>query len=309
MIRSIRFGNMFMGEEGDQHPYLIDRDPFKIIDNLYYVGNLWCASHLIDTGDGLILLDVPAFAGYPGLLINIQKLGYTIDDIKYIVISHAHTDHYGCVKALTHRCHAKTFMGRVDTEDMMAQPERTARLDAGLGPYNEAFVPDVMLEDGDVIELGNIRMRCVLTPGHTVGVMSHFWEMEHEGKTVRVGIYGGSGYGSLSTEGLKKFGLPMSMQTSFVESIEKVWDEPVDVMLGNHPFHSDEYQKSLRAKKGEKDPFIDPTEWHRYLTELRTGFEEFLNYTPEQGAALFGQTHFNEYYEDFFRMEEELKNQ
>ena len=37
------------------------------------MGNLWCASHLIDTGDGLLLLDVPAASGYPGLLINIQK--------------------------------------------------------------------------------------------------------------------------------------------------------------------------------------------------------------------------------------------
>ena len=299
-VKFIRFGNMFPPEDAKEHPYLIDREPFKIIDNLFYVGNLWCASHLIDTGDGLVLLDVPCASGYPGLLYNINKLGFRIDDVKYIVVSHAHTDHYGCVKALVHRTHAKTFLGRVDADDMLNNPERTKRLDLGLGVYNEPFIPDVKLEDGDVIELGNLRMRCVLTPGHTIGVMSHFWEMEHEGKKLHVGIYGGSGYGSLSTEGLRKFGQPLEMQRIFVESIQKVWDEPVDVMLGNHPFHSDEYQKNRRSLTEKSNPFIDPSEWHRFLTELKTGFEEFLTYTPDQMRDLFAESHLKEYYGDLF---------
>lgn len=296
----IRFGNMFPPKEAIEHPYLIDRDPFHIAGNLYYVGNMWCASHLIDTGDGLILLDVPCASGYPGLLYNIQKLGFRIDDIKYIIISHAHTDHYGCVNALVHRTHAKTFMGTVDTQDMLKNPERTKQLDAGLGPYNESFVPDVQLEDGDIVELGNTKIRCVLTPGHTVGVMSHFWDMQDGDRTIHVGIYGGSGYGSLSTEGLKKFGLPLSMQQTFLDSIQKVWDEPVDLMLGNHPFHSDEYQKHMRSLTEKQNPFIDPTEWHRFLQELKDGFVEFLSYTPEQAAELFAETHLMEYYGDTF---------
>ena len=296
----IRFGNMFPPQEAQERPYLIDRDPFRIAGNLYYVGNMWCASHLIDTGEGLMLLDVPCASGLPGLLYNIQKLGFRVEDVKYIVISHAHTDHYGCVKALVHRTHAKTFLGRVDAQDMLGNPERTRQLDAGLGPYNESFVPDVQLEDGDVIELGNVKMRCVLTPGHTIGVMSHFWDMEVDGKTIHVGIYGGAGYGSLSTEGLKKFGQPLSMQQTFVDSIDKVWDEPVDLMLGNHPFHSDEYQKHKRSLTEETNPFIDPTEWHRFLTELKEGFAKFLTYTPEQSAALFAESHLMEYYGDTF---------
>ncbi len=299
-VKFIRFGNMFPPEEAKLHPYLIDKDPFKIAGNLYYVGNMWCASHLIDTGEGLVLLDVPCASGYPGLLYNIQKLGFKVDDVKYIVISHAHTDHYGCVNALVHRTHAKTFMGRVDTEDMLNNPERTKRLDDGLGPYNESFIPDVKLEDGDVIELGNLKMRCVLTPGHTIGVMSHFWDMDVDGKKIHVGIYGGSGYGSLSTEGLKKFGLPLTMQEVFLQSIEKVRNEPVDLMLGNHPFHSDEYQKHKRSLTEKENPFIDPSEWQRFLDELGTGFKEFLNYSPEQMKELFAESHLMEYYGDTF---------
>lgn len=294
----IRFGNMFPEEDAIQKPYLIDTDPFRIAGNLYYVGNLWCSSHLIDTGDGLALLDVPTASGYPGLLYNIQKLGFRVEDVRWIIVSHAHTDHYGCVQALKHRTHATTYMGRVDTEDMLAHPKRTRELDAGLGAYNESFVPDILLEDGDVIEMGSVKMRCVLTPGHTVGVMSHFWEMDLDGRRIRVGIYGGAGFGSLTDEGLKKFSLPKTMQEAFLESIDKVWDEPVDLMLGNHPFHSDIYQKHVRQQMGEKEPFIDPTEWHRFLTELETGYRLFRSFTPEQTKEMFAASHLMEYYQD-----------
>ena len=69
--------------------------PFKIIGNLYFVGSYCQSSHLIDTGDGLILIDT----GYPQnlyLLINsIYKLGFSPYDVKYIIHSHGHYDHGG----------------------------------------------------------------------------------------------------------------------------------------------------------------------------------------------------------------------
>lgn len=300
MEMNIRFGNMMPPEEAKQRPYLIDREPFHIAGNLYYVGNMWCASHLIDTGSGLILLDVPAASGLPGLYYNINKLGFRIDDVKYIIVSHAHTDHYGCVNAIVHRTHAKTFISGADAQDMRGKPELMKKLNEGLGPYNECFEPDVELKDGDIIELGNTKIRCVLTPGHTVGVMSHFWTMEADGRTVNVGIFGGAGYGSLAADRLRKSGLPLSIQQTFFDSIDKVWDEKVDLMLGNHPFHSDEYQKHMRQLKGEKEPFIDPSEWHRFLTELREGCRAFIVHTDENLNPPFTGSRLMEYYEGVF---------
>lgn len=295
----IRFGNMFPTEEQMERPYLIDTEPFKIVDGLYYVGNLWCSSHLIDTGDGLALLDVPTGSGYPGLLYNIQKLGYRVEDIRYILISHAHADHFGCAMALKYRTGATIYMGRVDTEDMRAHAARTERkLKVGKSAYNEEVVPDVLLDDGDVIELGDLKIRWVLTPGHTVGVMSHFWDMKVEGRTLHVGIYGGAGFGALSEEGLKQAEMPKEMQTEFLVSVDKVWEEPVDLMLGNHPFHSDIYQKHVREMRGEKDPFIDPEEWQRFLTEIRTDYTIFRELTGDEIHELFRETRLMEYYGD-----------
>lgn len=85
-----------------RRPYLLNRPPFRIAGNLYFVGNEWCSSHLIDTGEGLILLDTPCASALPGLVNNIWSLGFSLEDLKYIIVSHAHTDHYGAVRALVH---------------------------------------------------------------------------------------------------------------------------------------------------------------------------------------------------------------
>jgi len=74
--------------------------PFKIIGNLYFVGSHHASTHIIDTGDGLIMID----SGYPQtlylVLANMSDLGLNFRDIKYIVHSHGHYDHLGATKAL-----------------------------------------------------------------------------------------------------------------------------------------------------------------------------------------------------------------
>lgn len=297
MLKTIsRFGNMNPPKAYMERPYLLDRDPFPISDNLFFVGNLWCSSHLIDTGEGLILLDTPCASGLPGLINNISKLGYRTSDIRYIVVSHAHTDHYGAVAALKYMTGAKTFIGRVDGEDIRRPPEYLVRMNQSFGYYNEFFTPDVEVEDGDIIELGNTSIRCVLTPGHTRGVMSHFWQTYVDGKPKKVGIYGGAGFLALAKSSLEANGQPLYLREVFVQSIDKVWDEEVDIMLGNHPFHSDVYQKHQRVLAGETGAFEDKAEWHRYLQELRGEYHEFLNMTPQEISQQFAKSNLLAYY-------------
>lgn len=291
-----RFGNMMPPAEYMTSPYKMDRAPIKIIDGLWFVGNLWTSSHLIDTGDGLILLDTCCTGSLPGLIRNITELGFKLSQLRYIVLSHAHSDHYGAANALAALSGAKVLMGRVDADYMRTHPERMAHWNSSTGSYNENPHLDGELEDGDIVTLGNVRMRCVLTPGHTVGVMSHFWDMQDNGRTLHVGIYGGAGFVSVSEKSLREDGNDLSLRDAFAASIDKVWDEKVDVMLGNHPFHNDTYIKAGRAAAGNGNPYIDPTEWQRYLTELRTRFHDFLTKTPEQVDEMYAESQFCGYY-------------
>ena len=69
--------------------------PFSIFGNLYFVGNADVGSYLIDTGDGLILIDT-AYPTTRALLVqSIWEAGFNPGDIKYILHTHGHFDHFG----------------------------------------------------------------------------------------------------------------------------------------------------------------------------------------------------------------------
>lgn len=290
-----RFGNMNPPVSMLKHSYLTSIDPFKIIGNLYYVGNAFCSTHLIDTGDGLIILDVPCVGDLPYLVNSIWRAGFDPRDIKYIIISHAHVDHYGSVRAMVHLTGAKTMLGELDIQDMREHPERFEEMHRAFGGGNEGFEADIALKDGDIIELGNTKIRCALIPGHTIGTMAHFWDVVDNGKTYHVGIYGGAGFITLSDEWIAKNGLPASIRDTFVKSIDKVWNEKVDIMLGNHPFHNDTLKKRNHLLAGDKNAFIDTTEWQRFLQELKDTFSAYRKMTPDEIKKAYEVSSFMEY--------------
>jgi metallo-beta-lactamase class B len=272
--------------------YLMKEDPFNIIGNIYYIGNTWAASYLIDTGDGLMLLDTPCWPEFWMWIDSIRQLGFDPMDIKTLVISHNHPDHIGCVQPLlAMNPKIKTYMGEIDGQASITSVQNIKFTKSTY--QNQAFVPDVLLKDGDYVELGNTKIKCVLTPGHTKGGMSWFWTVKDKGKKYNVGYYGAAGFSTMALNRLLSSGMTMeealAYQQVFLDSINKVWDEQVDVNLGNHPFHNDTFEKAERNKilKDKDNAFIDPTEWHRYLTELRDCYTEFLKMTPEEVTEMY----------------------
>src|SRR3954468_13997338 len=68
--------------------------PFKLFDNLYYVGPGFVSSWLIPTPGGLILIDTAQEPYIDHVVDSIKKSGFDPKDIKYIVLSHGHLDHF-----------------------------------------------------------------------------------------------------------------------------------------------------------------------------------------------------------------------
>jgi len=290
-----RFGNMNPPANLAKHPYNLAVEPFNIKGNLYYIGAAQNSTHLIDTGNGLIILDVPPIEYLPYVVNNVWKLGFNPREIKLIIISHAHADHYASVNALKAITRAKVAISKVDADDMDSKPLIYEEHVKEFGAFNENFIPDFTLEDGQIIELGNTKIKCVLIPGHTLGVMAHFWECFDNDKTYKVGIYGGAGFITLQDSMLTRFHFPQSLRDDFLVSIDKVWNEPVDIMLGNHPFHNDTWKKRAAQLAGDEDAFVDPQEWHRFLTELRESCKYFLSLSAEEAADQMKESRFMEY--------------
>ena len=107
---------MFTRKKDVKNPWEGKLDPFKIIGNVYFVGTFQSSVHLIDTGDGLILIDT----GYSNALYlvirSIYMLGFDPKDIKYIIHTHWHWDHTEGTRALVDLSGAKTLIGRNDEE-------------------------------------------------------------------------------------------------------------------------------------------------------------------------------------------------
>lgn len=295
MTKFNRFGNMMPPEEVAERPYLQIAKPFKIIGDLFYVGNVFCSSLLINTGEGLALLDTPPIDQLPYLIDSIWQLGHDIREIKHIILSHAHVDHYGSVAALVSITGALTYMGELDVADMRNRPEWFADHNKFGKGFNESFDADVELKDGEILELGNKKIRCVLTPGHTIGTMSHFWEEQENGNKYRLGIYGGAGFVTLSPKFAVK-GVDLDeTKRIFRKSIDKVWDEKVDIMLGNHPFHNDLLMKRSRELSGERDVYYNPEEWRTFLQELKDQFDVFCELSEVEIESMYKESNYGIY--------------
>ena len=256
------------------HPWEGYVKPFKIFGNLYFVGTKPASTHLIDTGDGLIVID-PGFPQSLYLVINnICELGFRIKDIKYIVMTHGHYDHLGATKALKELTGAKTFIGKEDLTYANGTVDLTWAKELGT-EYYEAFEPDVLISHNDIIELGNTKILCMDAPGHTPGTKAFFFDVTDGKKTLKAAMHGGVGMNAMKRQFLDKYGLSTDIREKFVPAIESFIDKEVDIFLGNHVENNDTVGKSLKMTESF-NPFIDKNEWKRFLSECIRCYNEII---------------------------------
>ena len=250
--------------------------PFRIFGNLYYVGNQDAGAHLIDTGDGLILIDT-TYPTTAALLVNsIWEIGFRIQDIKMILHSHGHFDHFGATALIKTLSGAKTYLGEADALMFREHPE-LALIECNRHSYLELFTPDVEMKNDDLISLGHTVIRVLSTPGHSAGTMSFFTEVVESGNKLTAGMFGGSGLNTLCQEFIVEHNLTES-RTQFVTSLERLKLEKVDIVLGNHAPQNNTVakRKHMLGQPDASNPFIDQSEWLDMLDRVRAWYENML---------------------------------
>ncbi len=219
-------------------------EPFKIVANVYFVGTFQASSHVIDTGDGLIMIDT----GYSDTLYlvidSLYKLGFKPEDVKYIINTHWHGDHTEATAAMANLSGAKTVIGIEDFEKA-----------------KKYFTADITVKDGDKLTLGNTTLKFMETPGHTKGTVSFFFNTEEPGKTYRVGMFGGAGANTLASGRFDYDGC----REGYRESIKRLRSESVDVFIGNHTWNNNTWEYGELLRKTGENKFIDPSLWTRFL--------------------------------------------
>lgn len=249
--------------------------PFKIADQLYYVGDKKVCIHLIDTGDGLILLD-SGYLGATHLLVeSIWRAGFDPKNVRWIIHTHGHYDHFGASEEFRIMYGTKLAISRVDAESLREKPHRSCIFE-DIFPCAKTPEFDYEIEDGEIFELGNMKIRCVLTPGHTDGVLSLFFEVTDNGKRYLAGMFGGAGTNAVTLPFTFYDERSADCAGQMISSIEKIWNEPVTIHIGNHPGNNHTLERRAKQLKEGGNPFVAPDSWKEFLGEVKTTVEEII---------------------------------
>jgi len=251
--------------------------PFRIFGNTYYVGTAELSAILIAGSGGLVLLDAALPQSAPLIDASIASLGFRTADVRLIVTSHTHFDHVGGLAALQ----------RASGAVVAASPRAAEALrDGKPNPDDPQFTipgndfPRVrevrVVDDGETLTVGDVRVKAHFTPGHTPGSTSWSWRSCEEARCVDV-VYADS-LNAVSADDFRfsGSGSAPSIVDSFERSIDAVEALPCDVLLSPHPGFFGMQEKLRRLEAGETDAFVDAGACRAYAGAARARLRERL---------------------------------
>ncbi|ESQ76053.1 subclass B3 metallo-beta-lactamase [Asticcacaulis sp. AC402] len=273
------FGLSFLSPaaQADEDPsWSAPHEPYRIVDNIWYVGTQGIGVYLITTNQGHMLIDGATEDGAAVVEANIKTLGFDLKDIKYIVETHAHYDHVGGLARL------KASTG---AELVASIPDRPA-LEAGAhdgdntnGPATfPAVKVDRIVGEGGTITLADSTLMARLTPGHTKGATSWTMTVLDNGQPRRVMFVSSMTVaGNVLVDNKAYPHIVRDYRIAFdrLETID------VDILLTSHPSVANmeaKYlkQKTIKYPEDKAQPFVDPTEFPRFVAQSRAAFEAEL---------------------------------
>jgi metallo-beta-lactamase class B len=256
--------------------------PFRIADNLYYVGSQDLAAYLVTTSAGNILINANLPSSPAQIEASVEQLGFRWRDTKVLLVGQAHMDHAGGVAQIKRETGARLKVMEYDAAVVEAGGQNDFLLGTGaVTTYPPAHVDDV-LHDGDTVSLGGVTLTAHRTGGHTRGCTT--WTMrvhvsgEPAGKIRNVVIVGGytlwSDYRLVATTGQVTSypGIAEDFQRTFA-MLRKL---PCDVFLADHGERFNMLQKLSRMPKEGDAVWIDPAGYQAVVDAGEQSFQKAL---------------------------------
>lgn len=155
--------------------WLATRAPQRLFGNTYLVGFDGLSVVLIDSGDGLILIDGALPQAAPHILANVRALGFDPLKIKYILSTEPHFDHAGGLAALARDTGATVVASKAAAEGLRIGAHLSNDPQLGYGGTWPGVGAVRTVKPGEVLKLANVAITAEATPGHTMGSMSWRW--------------------------------------------------------------------------------------------------------------------------------------
>jgi metallo-beta-lactamase class B len=256
--------------------------PFKVLDNLYYIGPGYVSVWLIPTSAGIILIDTAQEPYVDHVIDSIKKSGFDPKDIKYILLSHGHLDHVGGAARIQELSGARVAALAEDWD---------LNEKIGVTPGRDGSAPprmpkrDMVLKEGDTLTLGGETLKFYKHPGHTAGSLSAEFTVYDNGTPHKAFMFGGPG---------PRGGVNGAQQ--FLDSVNRVAAIPgievavhVHSWLTSYPYPNGgilEREIKLKARKpGEPNPYVDAEAWKQWVKIAQAGAQQYLDEQKKKEAT------------------------
>jgi metallo-beta-lactamase class B len=239
-------------------------DPVKVFDNLYFLGQSEYSVWAVTTSAGIILIDsIFDYSVDDEVAGGLRTLGLDPATIKYVVISHGHSDHSGGAKYLQDKFNARVILGAADWDLLDKSTQTKPRR-------------DMVATDGQKLTLGDTTLTLYNTPGHTLGTLSTLIPVTDHGTPHVAAHWGGTAFNW------------MANRAAYItpEHPDRFWFETysasarrfkdiaakagADVLISNHLIFDGSKTKLpaiLQRKPGDPNPYVIGTAAvQRYLT-------------------------------------------
>jgi metallo-beta-lactamase class B len=220
-------------------------EPAKVADNLYFIGTKIHNAWAITGSQGTIVIEALFdYAAEEEILGGLKKLGLEKNNVKYVILSHAHADHDGG---------AKLLQDEIPGVHLVYGAEDWEAIDKAANHAGGKPKHDMVGADGMKISVGDASVQIVTMPGHTPGTLSYLFEVRDNGKPLRVAYPGGTAI---------PFNAAAAYYDGYIASTKKMAKAAAEygatALISNHSEFDNALFKAHSAanrKPGEANPF------------------------------------------------------
>jgi glyoxylase-like metal-dependent hydrolase (beta-lactamase superfamily II) len=191
-----------------------------------------CNIYLINGSNELALVDAGTGLSLDEVVANISIDGYDPDRLRFLLLTHGHYDHSGGSKALRDRFSltvvgsplTRQWLESADAVGIGLQPAQSA----GLYPAEVSITAcpvEQTVWDGDILQVGDLSIQVVETPGHAGGHLSYHL-LDEQALFSGDCIFAG---GKIILQNL-----PDCSLSEYTASLRKLATIPVEMLLPSH---------------------------------------------------------------------------
>ena len=248
-------------------------EPFpghRVIGNLYAVGTAGLGVFLITSDEGHILINTGLEDSTPLIRENIESVGYRLEDVRILLTMQAHWDHTAALAEIKEITGAEMWAtegdGRVLEDGGFSDPHFGGRVSF------EPVEVDRIISDGEIIELGDIRLRVHHHPGHTEGSSSYSMQVTEDGRDYNVVV---ANMGTIN-EGKRLVVDPTypGVAEDFARTYASQKAMDIDVWVAAHGGQYGLHDKYEPGQAYSPDTFVDPEGFLAEVERLEAIYEE-----------------------------------